>query len=155
MCRVMCIYPLNPNKILTLTVTHFSQLSKHCLSPLTRPPKTPQKPPKCPNNPKLNERCSSATTSSVFYAAHSLLRRPTPRLNHSRLIKLLLSMTSSMQSSPATISAPCPLTLLDSSSNSPMTTRPTPPTESTPSCSTASTPSLCMNPKTTRTRLLG
>ena len=121
----------------------------------------------CHNYPKRNERCSSAGTSSVSYAAPSLhLRRPILHrrlLNRSRpiIIRLTLhsSTTSSLQSRPATISAPYPPTPpLSSSDHSPMTIPPPPPppppTESTPSCSAASSPSLFQNPKTTRTRLI-
>ena len=79
-------------------------------------------------------------------------------LNHSRPINIKLtphsSTTSSLQSRPTTISAPYPPTPPNSSLNNSLMTSPPPPTESTPSCSTASSPSLFQNPKTTRTRLI-
>ena len=141
-----------------------SYFFKNHLKPSTQTAK-PLSLRQCHNNPKRNERCSSAGTSSVSYVAPSLhLRRPILHrllLNRSRpiIIELTLhsSTTSSLQSRPATISAPYPPTPPHSSSdNSPMTSPPPhpPPTESTPSCSVASSPSLFQNPQTTRTRLI-
>ena len=97
---------------------------------------------------------------SLLSLVLSFFSSPIPPLllNHNHPINIKLtshsSTTSSLQLTPTTISAPYPSTPPNSSFNNLLMMSPPPPSESTLSCSTASSPSLFQNPKTTRTRLI-